>query len=432
VKRLLLVSYYFPPLGGSGVFRALRLSKYLPRHDWAVTVLAASARVRTLKDPSLMGEVRSDVGVERTASFEPRLLYIALNRLGLGRLVQRLEPWLMIPDDHRGWVPFATRRGARILGEREYDAIVTTAGPYSAHLVGLRLRRRTGIPWVADFRDEWTTNPYLRDRYPTQWHRRLNRALEREVLHGADRVVSVSRPWLDAIRGVAPELDAAKFAVLSNGYDAEHFPTDPGPPPDRFRVVYTGVFYGHRSPHSFFEGVRRAVAPGRIPPDDLEIVFMGHGGAAHDGDPVLGGLLRAFEHRPYFESLEQLRRAALLLLVVPPEGGAGNHTGKLFPYLASGRPILALAPEDNVAAELVRSSRSGVVVAPDDPDAIARALVECHAAWRRGAGLGDQDRELIARYEADRQARDWAELLEGLETTESRMSTNRPETVPSE
>ena len=432
MKRLLLVSYYFPPLGGSGVFRALRLSKYLPRHDWAVTVLAADARVRALKDPSLLGEVRSDVTVERTASFEPRALYIALNRLGLGRLVGRLEPWLMVPDDHRGWVPFATRRGARLLGERKYDAMVTTAGPYSAHLVGMTLRRRTGIPWVADFRDEWTTNPYLRDRYPTGWHRRLNRALERKVLDGADRVVCVSRPWLDAIRGVAPELGTAKFAVLPNGYDAEHFPTGPGPPPDRFRVVYTGVFYGHRSPESFFEAVRRAVASGRIPPDDLEVVFMGHGGGEHENDPALGGLLRSFEHRPYFESLEMLRKAALLLLVVPPEGGAGNHTGKLFPYLASGRPILALAPDENVAAELVRSSRSGVVVAPDDPDAIADALVKCHAAWRRGAGLPGQDRELIARYEADRQAGDWAELLGGLTTTDSRMSISRPETAPSE
>ena len=159
---------------------------------------------------------------------------------------------------------------------------------------------------------------------------------------------------------------------------------------------------------------------------------MGHGGGEHEREPALGGVLRTFEHRPYFESLELLHEAALLLLVVPPEGGEGNHTGKLFPYLASGRPILALAPENNVAAELVRNSRSGLVAAPDDPDAIARALVECHAAWRRGSGLENQDRELIARYEADRQAADWAELLDGLATTESRMSIRRPETVASE
>jgi glycosyltransferase involved in cell wall biosynthesis len=292
---------------------------------------------------------------------------------------------------------------------------VTTSGPCSAHLVGLALRRKLGIPWVADFRDEWTTNPYLRDRYPTGWHRRLNRSLERTVLEEADRVVCVSRPWLDALRGVAPGLSADKFSALPNGYDAEHFPTGPGHRPDRFRVVYTGTFYGHRSPGVFFEAVRRAIAPGRIPPDDLEIVFMGHRSAGRETDPGLGGVLRAVEHRPYFESLELMRSAALLLLVVPPEGGTGNHTGKLFPYLASGRPILALAPAKNVAAELVRSSRSGTVVPPDDPDGIARALVDGHAAWKRGEAFTGQDRERIARYEADRQAGDWARLLDGLD-----------------
>jgi glycosyltransferase involved in cell wall biosynthesis len=414
VKRLLLVSYYFPPLGGSGVFRPLRLAKYLPRLGWDVTVLTACERVRVLKDPSLVDEVPSTVRVVRARSFEPRTLFIACRRLGLRRLVRRIEPWFMVPDDQRGWVPCAAARGLRLLHECPHDAVATTAGPYSAHLVGRALHRDTGTPWVADFRDEWTTNPYLRDRYPTRWHRRLNRRLESRVLREADRVTCVSRPWLEALRGVVPDVDGRKFVVLPNGYDAEHFADGPARPPDRFRVVYTGTFYGHRSPESFLEGVRRAVAAGRIPRDDLQIVFMGHGDAGRRTDPSLDGVLREVAHRPYFESLDLMRDAALLLLVVPPEGGAGNHTGKLFPYLASGRPILALAPEGNVAAERVRTSRSGHVVSPDDPDAIALALAERHAAWRRGEMLPDQDRESIARYAADRQAADWAALLDGM------------------
>ena len=416
MKRLLLVSYYFPPLAGSGVFRPLRLSKYLPRFGWQVTVLSVSARARVLKDPSLVAEIPPGCRVLRSTSLEPRTAMIALNKLGLRRLAARIQAFFMVPDDQIGWVPLARLRGARLLEREPHDAMVTTAGPYSAHLVGLGLHRKTGIPWVADFRDEWTTNPYLRDRYPTSWHCRMNRRQERRVLEQAQRVVCVSRPWLDAIRELTPDADEDKFRVLPNGYDAEHFPDRPAPPPDRFRIVYTGMFYGHRSPAFFLEGVRRALDSGRIPAGDLEILLVGHTGFADAAS--LGGLppgvVRVMEQRPYFEALELLQTAALLLLVIPREGGAGNHTGKLFPYLASGRPILALAPEPNVAAELIRESRSGRVVAPDDPASIASALQELHASWKRGESLADQDRELIARHEASRQARDWARMLDEL------------------
>jgi glycosyltransferase involved in cell wall biosynthesis len=340
-----------------------------------------------------------------------------MNRLGLRRLVGRLAPWLALPDEQVGWVPFARRRARRVLAGQAHDAIVTTAAPYSAHLVGLGLRRTAGLPWIADFRDEWTTNPYLRERYPTDWHRRWNRALERRVLETADAVVSVSKPWLEAIHGVAPHLDGRKFHVLPNGYDADHHPAEPAAPPDRFRIVYTGTFYGHRSPGPFLEALNRVVVDGRLPPEDLEVVLMGHGGTDRPPVPLappVAGCVRTVGHRPHREALELVRRAAVLLLVVPPEGGAGNHTGKLFNYLASGRPILCLAPEPNVAADLVRESASGVVAPPEDPAKIGEALLRLHAAWKRRVPLEVQRREVVVGYEAGRQAEAWARLLDAV------------------
>jgi glycosyltransferase involved in cell wall biosynthesis len=418
MKRVLLISYYFPPLGGSGVFRPLRLSKYLPRNGWEVTVLTVSDRVRALKDRSIVGDVRPGVRVERAPSLEPRTPLMALNKLGMGRLVTRLEPWFMVPDDQRGWVSAAVRRASRVLRREPHQVVISTAAPYSAHLIGLALARKSGIRWVADFRDEWTTNPYLRDRYPTTWHRRLNERLEREVLEGADRVVCVSRPWLDSIHGVAPHVPEDRFRVMPNGYDGEHFPVEPAPPPNIFRVAYTGMFYGHRSPMNFLEAVRICLESGRIAPDDLEIVLMGHagpvGGFRDELNRAASGRVRIVPHRPYREALELLSEAAVLLLVIPREGGVGNHTGKLFPYLASGRPILALAPEPNVAADVIRESHSGVIVPPDDPGAIASGLLELYHDWKSGAPPSGQRREVVLRYEASRQAEDWAEMLDDL------------------
>jgi glycosyltransferase involved in cell wall biosynthesis len=415
VKRVLLVTYHYPPLTGSGVYRPLRLSKYLPRVGWDVTVLTVSQRARLPKDPALLREVPSQVRVERTPSLEPRVPLLLLRRIGLRRLVERVQPWFMVPDDQLGWTPFARARGRRLLARTPHQAIVSTAGPYSAHLVGLGLSRSSGLPWVADFRDEWTTNPYLSGRYPSAWHRRLNRRLERRVLEAADRVTCVSEPWLAALARAAPDCPSTKFACLPNGYDAEHFPRREDRAADRFRIVYTGAFYGHRCPAPFLEALRRVVESGWIPEANCEVVFMGGGvDAARVGQrfgQAVARMLRVVAQRPHFEALELLQRAALLLLVVPPEGGTGNHTGKLFPYLAAGRPILALAPPGNVAAELVLRSRSGIVADPDDPAAIQAGLRSAHEAWKRGVAL-DQDRALIERYEARAQAETWARLLD--------------------
>lgn len=414
MKRLLLVSYYFPPLGGPGVFRPLRLAKYLPRNGWDVTVLTVSPRVRLLKDPQLLKEVPKEVTVAPTLTLEPRGLLLMLLKLGLSRWVNRLSPWLMIPDDQRGWVPFATRRGIRLLEQMPHDAILSTAAPYSTHLIGRILHRRSGLPWIADFRDEWTANPFFSDIYPTRWHLRFNQRLEGEILREADRVVTISDPCRDSLQSLAPERPASRFLSLPNGFDGEHFPKPLPPPPERFRVVYTGMFYGPRSPGPFLSALKQVVAQQLIPVADLEVVFVGHTAGTPELEGLPSGLVRVIEQRPYFEALDHLRQAAVLLLVVPRSGGPGNFTGKLFPYLAAGRPILCLAPEPNVAADLVRESRSGIVVPPDDPQAIAQGLVRLYRDWRAGTPLDARREEVIARFEASRQVQDWATLLNEL------------------
>ncbi len=411
MNRLLLIAYYFPPLAGAGVFRPLRLVKHLPRFGWSATVVTVTDRVRLLKDPELARDVPPEATVIRTATLEPRTPLIALGKLGMGKLADRIERLLMVPDDQRGWVPFAARAARAAIAARPHDVVLSTSSPYSCHLVGRRVRRGSGIPWIADFRDDWTTNPYLRDRYPSAWHRRLNRAWERTVLADCDRVVTVSRPWAELLHGQAPDEPRSKFRVIENGFDAEHHLCDV-PPPDRFRVLYTGTFYGHRTPDTIARAVRSVIESGAIPRDDLAVEIIGHSGgpdAFRDWPP---GSVRVEGHRPYFETLREIAGAAALLLSIPEADGPGKHTAKLYHYLASGRPIVALAPEDNVAARLVRETRSGLVVPPDDAAGLAEALVEMYRRFRAGRLLPDQDLDAIAAYEAEAQTRRWVELFE--------------------
>ncbi len=419
MKRLLLVAYHFPPIAGSGVFRPLRWVRALPRHGWQVSVLSASERVYALKDPSLMDELPAELPLRRARSLEPTPALIALNKLGLRGLSRWVGRQLALPDEQIGFVPFAARAAERWQREAPFDAVATTSAPYSTHLVGRRLKARCGIPWLADFRDEWTGNPYI--RYPSRWHGRLNRRLEAAVLGEADRVLSVSEPWTANLRALAPHEPAEKFLVLENGWDRAHFPEGVAASPDRFRIVYTGMFYGPRSPRAFLEGAARWLGEPGAPWDEVEIRLMGHGGFGEGFTvpDVLEGLVHVEPQRPYREALTALGEAALLLLVVPPEGGAGNFTGKVYNYLASGRPILCQAPEPNAAASLIRESGSGVVVPPDDPAAVATALAQLYAAWKagRGAGTGElpeQRRALIDVREADPQAARLAGILDGM------------------
>ena len=393
------------------MFRPLRLSRYLPRHGWDVTVVAGPARARVLRDEALVAEIPPEVTVEHTRSIEPRNALIALNKLGLAAVTRALEPWFLVPDDQRGWVPFAVRRVLELHAARAFDAVVATAGPYSALLAGRAVQRRARVPFVADFRDEWTTNPYLEHRYPTAWHLRYNQALERRVLADADRVVAVSHPWLASIRALVPDQPAEKFRVHENGYDAAHFPAAGPVRADRFRVVYAGTFYGHRQPGAFVEAVRLLLAGYRVPASDLEILFMGHG-SERAGRGLPPSVLRTTPQRPFHDALRAMAEAAVLLLVIPREGGAGNHTGKIFDYLAAARPILCLAPEPNVAADLVREARSGIVAPPDDPPAIADALVALWRDWKDGRVLPDRRSEVVQRYEGGVQARAYAALLD--------------------
>ncbi|HXV75381.1 MAG TPA: glycosyltransferase [Candidatus Polarisedimenticolaceae bacterium] len=413
MRRLLLIAYYFPPIAGSGTFRPLRISRYLPAHGWAVSVLSVNTTVRLVKDPALADEVRPDTTVVRTATLEPRNLELALRRIGMGRLAGRLESWLLLPDEQRGWVPFAVAAGRRLLRGEPHHALLSTSSPYSTHLVG-RALAASGLPWIADFRDEWTTNPYLIERYPTAWHAGHNRRLECRVLRAADAVVSVSAPWAANHRSLVPDEPAEKFHVLPNGYDPQQFAGRPWSRPDRFRVLYTGTFYGIRRPEALIDGVGTAIERGLVPADRLELVLMGQGNTGIDPRALPPGVLTTIEHRPQREAIDEMYRAAVLVLVVPRAGGEGNHTGKLFNYLAVGAPILALAPEPNVAADLVRDCAGGIVVPPDDPAAVADGLGHLFRMWSGEEPTPPRRVERIAEYAADRQAGRLAALLDRL------------------
>jgi glycosyltransferase involved in cell wall biosynthesis len=394
-RRVLMVAYYYPPLGGIGVHRTLKFSKYLPDFNWQPLILTIQPDAGLLRDLSLEQEIPETVQVFRTAS-------LSLPLWLPWRLRNFISRWILVVDEQLGWLPYAVNRGRRILASQHCESIYTTSSPYSDHLIGYRLKKRSGLPWVADFRDPWVGNTAL--RIPTRLHRFLVRVLEGLVVRQADRVLVVSEPMRRDFIKRYPELQEDKFLAIPNGFDEGDFkdiqPADPLE--DQFLLVYSGSFYGERrTPRPFFTALQDLLQRGAIPKKAIQVRFVGNVGKPTlqmIDNMQLRDVVKATGFLPHREAIAQLMAADVLLLIVGP--GPGSEIvlpGKIFEYLASGKPILGLVPP-GASAELIREASAGVVVDPYDIDGIAAQIQNLYKRWKQSQLRVNTDPKVVAHF----------------------------------
>jgi glycosyltransferase involved in cell wall biosynthesis len=382
--KVLLVSLYFPPAGGGGVQRPLKLATHLPELGIETHVLAPDDPRWIHRDEEL--QLPPDATVQRARYLGPRGRKLAEELhgvTGLSRQVVRaraLGRRLLVPDENVSWNATAIPAAVRLARRRRIDVVITTSPPASVHLVGAAVAKATGARWVADLRDSLVAHPHRRAE------RRLVRAKEktaewvaRLVAQSADGIVAVSDAIADEARALSPK---GPVATIANGSDFDDFDGIEYRPGARFRITHTGSFFGRRDPRPFLT----ALADSGL---DVEARFLGD---FRSSDRVwaeeldLGDRLRLLPYAPRRESLELQRDSDALLLLIPDAGGRGRGvlSGKVFEYLAAERPILAVVPPDGAAAELIRETGAGIVVAPDDVEGIREALAELVGSWRAG------------------------------------------------
>jgi glycosyltransferase involved in cell wall biosynthesis len=402
-RRVLVLAYFFPPLGGAGVQRTLKFVRYLEPLGWDATVVTSRSRHYPVRDPSLLQDVPKATRIVRTrawplASWVGAVLY----RLRL----RRLHAWATWPDEGKGWAPFAFLAALRAARHEKPDVIFSTSAPFGAHLVALWVSRRTGIPWVADFRDEWASNPNL-GAPPTSLARLTARA-ERAITAAARRVVVAA----DYFQLESLAHDDPRRSVIPNGVDDADLPErSMQPPTDRFVLANVGTVYDAFDPSAALRVLTRLVEQGEMEREQVEVRFVGSIWS-DDFEPPAG--IR-FEQTGYVEhsrAVEEMCTASALLLYRPSSSLAPS--GKLFEYLASGRPILCLTRPDNFAAALVRDWHAGVVADPHDETEIEAALLTLWHRWR-DSGLPDQPevrRRVLERYSRQAGAKQLAQVLE--------------------
>ena len=380
-KRVLVVHYFFPPLGGGGVPRVLKFVKYLPELGWDVTVLTSpmSARSYEVRDESRLSEVPPNVHVVRAAELSAARMRQRMRNPLLRLRVPNAEHFIGWPDEIAGWLPGAITRGTRVARDWQPSVVFSSSFPYTSHLAALGIARAARVPWVADFRDEWTLNPQgaqLPWPLPS-----LNARTERALVRRADRVVVVD----DYLPLAGLRRDDPRRIVIHNGVDEADFASDPssvGPPTDVFRLAYVGSLYGTRDLVPVLTAISRLIASGAIDVRCFELTLVGNvwiPAGVLDGLPFAVNRVGYVEHE---RAVLEMHSATALLFYAPMETRAGS--GKIFEYLLAGRPVLAVARPDNLAHRLVAELGAGAVASPDDPIAIEGALTGLYQQWTQG------------------------------------------------
>jgi glycosyltransferase involved in cell wall biosynthesis len=409
MKRLLFLAYFFPPLGGGGCQRTLKLVRYLDPNGWESTVVTTRDADYWILDPTLLEEVPRSAEIIRVGGLTSLRLLRLLSRGGVSierrqrgrdpvafRTLRRLQSWMLIPDGYLPWSRAAGRAAAKRIEAGGIDAVWSTSSPESSHLAGLALKRRFGIPWVADFRDPWVGRVTYRP--PTSWHDARHRALERAVVGGADRVTVVSEAMLALYRNRYPELPAERFAYVPNGFDSDDWrrvgelamPAEGSGSSarSRFVLLHAGQLAHRPTARTLLDAVGRMVAADPRSAADFTLRFLGGNEELSREDLERRGLaavVQILPSKPHIASMAEMRRAqALILLGHGGEADSLLYTGKIYEYLTSGRPVLGLLDEGPAAA-LIRASGSGVVLRADDVQGTADALGRWLSEWR-GAG----------------------------------------------
>lgn len=375
IKKLLLISYYWPPCGGPGSLRPVKFAKYLAAFGIEPVVLTR----RDIAYHSLDRELARDVeGVRtiRTESLDPaRLAYL----LGLRRYQPRtwegpIKKILNFPDNKTPWLPFACAAGARL----DYDAIYVTGPPFSSFIAGYLLARRSGKPLILDFRDAWREFPFM--PYTNRPEKMLVEYWERKLTRAARAITTVDENIRDLLVKKYPDI-SSRTSVIPNGYDPDDFREVRKP--GRFTISYLGTIRKERDPSSLLRAVAELVADGKIPEPQADVKFIGH--IEEEYARAIGAyrFTRMLGHLPYSSALQEFCAAHLAVLIT--KGAEYFFPSRQLEYLASGLPIIVCgrSPGAHRLTEAFRIGYPGWIYDFDDIPGMKNKILEIYKKFTR-------------------------------------------------
>ena len=440
MKRVLVITYYWPPSGGSGVQRWVKFAKYLPLEGWQPVIYTPENPEYTAIDHTLEAEIPREAEIIRRPITEPYNIYRKLMGKGASTdmktltagaskgevteissgkktFKQRLSLWirgnLFVPDPRVGWVRPSVRFLKKYLAEHPVDAIVTTGPPHSMHLIGQRLHKELGIPWIPDFRDPWSRMYYLKHLPMTRRTWRRLRAMEQSVLDECSTVLAVTPLVQEEFQAQTK----TPVAMITNGYDGGDF-DQPVEPDGCFNVVHTGLFAADGNPLNFWKALgvkawadpefKKALRLRLVGKVDREVYAAIEEAGLRDNVVDLG----------YCDHLTAVReQLAASVLILPLRNDPEYRPilpGKLFEYLAARRPVLGIGQEDGAMARVLADTGAGVTAGWDNLDAM-RAFIDQAWEQHKAGGVPSVSGDIL-RFSRRNLTRELAALLERVST----------------
>lgn len=430
-KRVLIITYYWPPSGGSGVQRWLKFVKYLVKAGWEPIVFTPENPSFTIQDQSLQKDVPASVEVIKFPIWEPYQLFFKVSALLGNKSVQQtdfistgkksffksISAWIrgnfFIPDARVFWVKPSVEYLTDFIAKNKIEKIITTGPPHSIHLIGLRLKKlNPALKWIADFRDPWSEWDLLDTLSLTSLVRRRHQDLEKQVLTMADRVITIAPYHVKRFEA----LSGRKVDLITNGFDEDDFKGIVSVKTKKFTIRHVGVVDELRDPRPVLEAVRQICQSDSEFANQVTIEFAGKVNTAFKtyikNDQQLSEVTRFLDQVPHEELLELYGSTDLQLLILAHTAIApGNLPGKFFEYLASAKPILGIGPIQGDAAEILQQTRAGVIKDRNDNEGIKAELRRCYEAWRLGSNRRNENIQMYSRYQL---ARNLISILESI------------------
>ena len=430
-KKILVITYYWPPSGGSGVQRWLKFVKYLHQLGWEPIVYTPENPSFSIQDLSLMNDIPPSVEVIKFPIWEPYDTFFKFSKLfgkknikqsdfvttGKKSVFQKLSTWIrgnfFIPDARIFWVNPSVSFLSDIIKSNQIDKIITTGPPHSVHLIGLRLKKKnSALKWIADFRDPWTEWDLLDTLSLTDIARTIHRKQERNVLRAADRVITIAPYHVNRLE----ILSGRKVDLITNGFDQDDFKNIPRARTDKFTIRHIGIIDELRDPRPAMEAIRDLCQSKSEVANKIHIEFIGNVNSAFrefvEQDNILSKITRFVTQMPHSQLLLSYGQTDLQLLVLAYTAIApGNLPGKFFEYLASGNSILAIGPIEGDAAQVLRKTKDGEIFERTDRQGIQNSVLTYFNNWQAGKEVEDRD---VSGYTREKLTQQLTKLLEEL------------------
>ncbi len=408
MKRVLIITYYWPPSGGAGVQRWLKFTKYLRDYGWEPIIYTPENPESPTNDSSLEKDIPKNLTVIKTQIWEPYNYYKVLmgqkkkDKINAAFLTESKKPkkfekisvWIrgnfFIPDARKFWVKPSVKYLANYLKENPVDAIVSTGPPHSMHLIALGLKKKLNIPWMADFRDPWTNIDFYSKLMLSSSADRKHKRLELEVLKNADVVTCVGQTWLDELEELYKKgsgKNSSKFKFISNGYDPDDYSSEKVEADKKFSIVYIGTLDKSRNPGILWKTLADIIKKNKDFANDLQLKLVGKTDIAVTEDIENNGLNPYLEKIAYLTHAEvtqvQKKSQVLLLLINNTPNAMGITTGKLFEYFAAKRPILCIGPKGGDADKILEETKGGLISGYEDSQTLENNIMYFYNKYKQ-------------------------------------------------